>query len=207
MVLESHCVAIVCLKKRMLLRPPRSIFNCHRVDSSKRHKDMKLILKHRLTKWYGTRCSSSLPTSLSNFTPKKSKTYIDRWKSHWFSWRYVVNIAYQDQEILVNYFDSKCDGYKCRLFFSLVKSRSMIVVRINLRIKMINSYEPSSHIVISLVYAFSTIGNKSHSKDHNASRCMFSQSIKNKRTRSLQLLKPTSKLVNLDIKTLHRYCS
>ena len=117
------------------------------------------------------------------------------------------NIAYQDQEILVNYFDSKCDGYKCRLFFSLLKSRSMIVVRRNLRIKMINSYEPSSHIVISLVYAFSTIGNKSHSKDHNASRCMFSQSIKNKRTRSLQLLKPTSKLVNLDIKTLGRYYS
>ena len=36
----------------------------------------------------------------------------------------------------------------------------MIVVRRNLRIKMINSYEPSSHIVKSLADAFSTIGKK-----------------------------------------------
>ena len=49
------------------------------------------------------------------------------------------SIAYQAQQILVNYFDSKCDGDKCRLFISLLISRSMTVVRKNLRIKMINS--------------------------------------------------------------------
>ena len=31
------------------------------------------------------------------------------------------SIAYQDQQILVNYFDSKCDGDKCRLFIFVVK--------------------------------------------------------------------------------------
>ena len=59
------------------------------------------------------------------------------------------NIAYQAQHILVNYFDSKCDGDKCRLFLSLLKSRCMIVVKRNLRINRINSYEPSCHIVRS----------------------------------------------------------
>ena len=44
------------------------------------------------------------------------------------------SIAYKAQHILVNYFDSKCDGDKCRLFISLLKSRSMTVVRKNLRI-------------------------------------------------------------------------
>ena len=77
------------------------------------------------------------------------------------------SIAYQAQHILVNYFDSKCDGDKCRLFILLLKSRSMNVVRKNLRIKMINRSEPSSHVVRSLVDAFSTIGNKYCSKDRN----------------------------------------
>ena len=45
---------------------------------------------------------------------------------------------------------------------------------------MINSSKPSSHVVRSLVDAFSTIGNKSRSKDHNAARCVLSQSIVNK---------------------------
>ena len=57
------------------------------------------------------------------------------------------DIAYQYQQILVNYSDSKCDGDKFRLFISLLKSSSMIAVSRNLRIKMINSFEPSSHIV------------------------------------------------------------
>ena len=77
----------------------------------------------------------------------------------------------------------------------------------NLRIKMINSSEPSSHIGRSLVDAFSTIGKKSHSKDHNAAHRVLSQSIVKKSTRALHLLKPTSKLVGLDIKELRRYCS
>ena len=83
----------------------------------------------------------------------------------------------------------------------------MNAIRRNLRIKMISSFEPSCHAVRSLVDAFSTIGKKSHSKDLNAARCVLSQSIMNKSTRDLQLLKPTSKLVGLDIKTLCRYFS
>ena len=31
------------------------------------------------------------------------------------------SIAYQAQQILFNYFDSKCDGDKCRSFFIVVK--------------------------------------------------------------------------------------
>ena len=72
---------------------------------------------------------------------------------------------------------------------------------------MINSSEPSSHVVISLVDSFSTIGNKSRSKDRNAARHVLSQSIVNKRTRALHLLNTTFKLVGLDIKALHRYFS
>ena len=117
------------------------------------------------------------------------------------------SIAYQAQQILVNYFDSKCDGDKCRLFISLLKSRSMTVVRKNLRIKMINSSEPSSYVVRSLVDAFSNIGKKSRSKDRNAAHRVLSQSIVNKSTMALHLLKPTYKLVGLDIKALRRYCS
>ena len=83
----------------------------------------------------------------------------------------------------------------------------MIVVRRNLRIKMINNSEPSSHVVRILVDAFSTIGKKSRSKVHNVARHVLSQSIVNKSTMDLRILKPTSKLVGLDIKALHRYCS
>ena len=75
----------------------------------------------------------------------------------------------------------------------------MTVVRKNLRINMIKGFEPISHIVKSLVDAFSTIGKKYHSKDHNVAHRVLSQSIVNKRTRALRLLKPTSKLVGLDI--------
>ena len=85
------------------------------------------------------------------------------------------SIAYQAQQILVNYFDSKCDGDKCRLFILLLKSRSMTVVRKKLRIKMINSSEPSSYVVRSLLDAFSHIGNKSRSKDRNVARHVLSQ--------------------------------
>ena len=52
--------------------------------------------------------------------------------------------------------------------YLLLKSRSMTVVRKKLRIKMISSYEPISHVIRSLVDSFSTIGKKSCSKDHNA---------------------------------------
>ena len=83
----------------------------------------------------------------------------------------------------------------------------MTVVRKNLRIKMINSSEPISYVVISLVDAFSNIGKKSRSKDRNVACRVFSQSIVNKSTSALRLRKPTSKLVGLNIKVLRRYCS
>ena len=84
------------------------------------------------------------------------------------------SIAYQAQHILVNYFYSKCDGDKCRLFISLLKYRFMTIVRKNLRIKMINSSEPSSYVVRSLVDEFSTIGKKPCSKDRNVARRVLS---------------------------------
>ena len=64
---------------------------------------------------------------------------------------------------------------------------------------------PSSHIVKSLVDAFGKIGKNTWSKDRNAARRVLSQEIVNKNTRVLRFLKPTSKLVNLNVKTLHRY--
>ena len=48
---------------------------------------------------------------------------------------------------------------------------------------------------------------KYRSKDHNAACRVLSQSIMNKSNRALRLLKPTSKLVGLDIKSLCMYCS
>ena len=39
------------------------------------------------------------------------------------------SIAYQTQQILNKYFVSKCDGDKCRLFLSLLKSRGMNIAR------------------------------------------------------------------------------
>ena len=95
------------------------------------------------------------------------------------------SIAYQSQQILANYFDSKCDGDKFKLFISLLKSRSMTIVRKNIRINMINSSESSSHVVRSLVDAFSTIGKKSCSKDRNASHHVLSKSIVDRSTKAL----------------------
>ena len=63
------------------------------------------------------------------------------------------SIAYQTQEILNKYFISKCDGDKCRLFLSFLKSRGMNIVRKLLGIKMIKHSGPSSHIVKILVDA------------------------------------------------------
>ena len=76
-----------------------------------------------------------------------------------------------------------------------------------LRTKRIISSKPSSYVVISLVDAFSNIGKKSRSKDRNVAHRVLSQSIMKKSTRALRLLNPTSKLVGLDIKALHRYYS
>ena len=57
----------------------------------------------------------------------------------------------------------------------------------------------------SLVDSFSKIGKNTRSKDRNAARHVLSQSIVNKNTKLLGFLKPTCKIVNLNIKTLRRY--
>ena len=104
------------------------------------------------------------------------------------------SIAYQTQKILDKYFDSKFDGDKSRLFLSLLKSRSMNIVRKMLGIKMVRNSGPSSYILISLVDSFGKIGKKTCSKDRNAAHRVLSQAIVNKNTRVFRLLKPTSKL-------------
>ena len=81
----------------------------------------------------------------------------------------------------------------------------MNIVRKKLGIKMVKNSGSSSHIVKSLVDSFGKIGKKTRSKDRNAARRVLSQAIVNKNTRVLRFLKPTSKLVNLNVKTLHRY--
>ena len=88
----------------------------------------------------------------------------------------------------------------------MLKCRYFIVVRKQLGIKVINKSCQSSHIVKSLVDAFSTIGNKIRSKDRNAARRVLSQAIVKKNTRNLYLLKPTSKPVKCNVKTLCKYC-
>jgi len=82
----------------------------------------------------------------------------------------------------------------------------MTVVWRKLGIKMINNIVPISHIVKILVDAFITIGKKKHSKDHNAARHVSAQEIVNKNVKVVIFLKPTFKLVNLNVKTLYRYC-
>ena len=79
------------------------------------------------------------------------------------------SIAYQTQHILNKYFVSECDGDKCRLFLSLLKSRCRIIVRRKLRINMISISEPS-HIVKILVISFNKIVKKYHLKDCNVAR-------------------------------------
>ena len=81
----------------------------------------------------------------------------------------------------------------------------MNIVRKSLGINMIKTYGPSSRIVKGLVDAFGKIGKNTRSKDRNAARRVLSQAIVNKNTRVLHFLKPTYKLVNLNVKTLHRY--
>ena len=70
---------------------------------------------------------------------------------------------------------------------------------------MIKPSGPSSHIVKNLVDAFGKIGKNTWSKDRNVARHVFSQAIVNKNTGVLRFLKTTSKLVNLNVKSLRRY--
>ena len=76
----------------------------------------------------------------------------------------------------------------------------MNIVRKLLGINMIKTSGPSSHIVKILVDAFGKICKNTRSKDRNATRRVLSQAIVNKNTTVLCFLKPTSKLVNLNVK-------
>ena len=81
----------------------------------------------------------------------------------------------------------------------------MNIVRKHLGIEMIKNSGPSSHIVKILVDAFGKIGKNTRSNDLNVAHHVLSQEIVNKSTRVLSFLKPTSKLVNLNVKNLCRY--
>ena len=61
-------------------------------------------------------------------------------------------------EIIRQYFEPKLDAGKCQLFLSLLKSRSFSIGRRILDIKTLKNTESSSHIVKSLVRAFTSIG-------------------------------------------------
>jgi hypothetical protein len=111
-------------------------------------------------------------------------------------------ICYQSYKIIKEYFEPKSDAAKCQLFLSLLKSRSLIVVRRILGIKIVKSSETSNHIVRILVDVFHKIGKKTHSQDHNATQHVLSQSIVSKITRKHCFLKQTSHLIKCNVKTL-----
>ena len=60
-------------------------------------------------------------------------------------------IHYQTFKIIKQYFESKFDAVKCQLFFSLLKSRCLTIVRRILGIKIVKGLESSNHIVRNLV--------------------------------------------------------
>ena len=72
-------------------------------------------------------------------------------------------------------------------------------------IKTLRNTESSSHIVESLVKAFTLIGKKYRSKDCNIAHRILVESIVSRSTRQRCLIKCTSKIVNLNSKTLKKY--
>ena len=102
-------------------------------------------------------------------------------------------------------FEPKSDATKCELFLSLLKYRSLTIVRRILGIKTVKSVEKSHHIVRNLVDVFQRFGKKSHSKYHNATQHVVSQSIVSKITRKHHLLEQTSHLLKWNVKTLRNY--
>ena len=82
-------------------------------------------------------------------------------------------ICHHCSEIIRQYFEPKSDAGKCQLFLSLLKSRSFAIGRRILAIKTLRNTKSSSHILKSLVKAFTLIGKKSRSKDCNITRRVF----------------------------------
>jgi hypothetical protein len=114
---------------------------------------------------------------------------------HHLNVSYLTILFLITYKIIQVYFEPKFDAAKCQLFLSLLKSRSLTVVRRILEIKIVKSVETSHHVVRNLVYYFQRIGDKSHSKERNASRCVLSQSIVRKITRKHRFLQQTSHLL------------
>ena len=73
-------------------------------------------------------------------------------------------IPYHSYKIIQEYFEPKSDAAKCQLFLSLLKSRSLTIVRRILGIKIVKSVEKSHHIVRNIVDSFQRIGKNSRSK-------------------------------------------
>ena len=96
--------------------------------------------------------------------------------------------------MIKEYFEPKFDAINYQLFFTLLKSKSLIIVRIIVGIKIVKSLETSHHIFRNLVDVFQRIGKKSRSKDHNATRRVLSQSIVSKITGKHHFLQQTSHL-------------
>lgn len=83
-------------------------------------------------------------------------------------------IRYQYFKIIKQYFESKYDVADCQLFFSLLKSRSLTIVRRILGIKIVRCLETSSHIFRKCVDAFQKIGQNTHFQDRNVSQHVLS---------------------------------
>ena len=108
------------------------------------------------------------------------------------------------QKLLNNNLEPNSDAGKCQLFISLLKSRSFPIGRRILGINTLRNTESSSHIVKSLVKAFTSIGKKSRSKYCNIARCVLAESIVSRSTRQRHLIKCTSEIFNLNKKTLNK---
>ena len=85
------------------------------------------------------------------------------------------NIRCHCSKIIKQYFEPKSDAGKCQLFLSFLKSRSYSIGRRILGIKTLKNTESSSHIVKSLVRAFTSIGKKSHSKYCNIAHSILDE--------------------------------
>ena len=93
--------------------------------------------------------------------------------------------------ILKQYFEPKSNAGKCQLFLSLIKSMSFAICRRILGIKTLINTESSSHIVKSLVKAFTLIGKKYRSKDCNIVRRVLAESIVIRSTGQCSFIKCT----------------
>jgi hypothetical protein len=63
-------------------------------------------------------------------------------------------VLYHSYKIIKKYFETKYNATKCQIFFSLLKSRSLTVVKRILGIKIVKSLETNHHIVRNLVDVF-----------------------------------------------------